>query len=95
MSIEKEIKSDWMVVVLEAADKARNAACTHAGKKDITTSKDGTRNLYCPSCQMHWYAGREWTKSEWSEYVEDFWENFEDYVPSNPNKASKKNPFLP
>ena len=47
-------------------------ACEHPNKKDLTQGQGETRNHFCPQCKMHWYKGREWTRDEWREYIEDF-----------------------
>lgn len=71
----------------------RQTECDHRGKTDLTKGKGETRNYYCPRCQCHWYLGKFWTKTQWDEYVEDFWKNFDAYVPSDPNQKPKVNPY--
>lgn len=36
-------------------------------------------NFICVTCGMHHYKGRDWTKAEWEEYVEDFSHDPESY----------------
>lgn len=55
--------------------------CTHPDKKDLTQGIGKERNHFCPTCDMHWYRGRTWTKAEWAEYVEDFSEDKSKYFP--------------
>lgn len=45
--------------------------CQHQPLKDLTQGKGTTRHLYCPLCGFHIWKGKEWTKEEWNNYVND------------------------
>jgi hypothetical protein len=52
---------------------AHRLSCGHTNQTDLTGGY-GNRgpNVICHVCGMHWYKGREWTRTEWAAYVEDY-----------------------
>ena len=49
-------------------DKMTNC-CANPKVKDLSQGL-GEKHLFCASCRSHLWEGRQYTKREWSEFVE-------------------------
>ena len=47
-------------------------SCGHHAEHDLSMKHSGYVNIVCDKCGMHHYNGKEYTRMEWAEYVEDF-----------------------
>ena len=47
-------------------------SCGHHAEHDLSMGHSDHINIVCDKCGMRHYNGKEYTRNEWAEYVEDF-----------------------